>query len=74
MEAIAVLTDDVGDLPLPIEHEECHVCRGGLSKAKVTCGDLLAFVQQGPHALRSSIVGDVGRGGYSGPCVDDQPL
>ena len=32
MEAIAVLADNVRDLPLPIEHEERHVCRGGLGK------------------------------------------
>ena len=62
MEAIAVLADNVGDLPLPIEHEERHVSRGGLGKAKVACSNLLTLVQQGPHSLGSTIVRDVRRG------------
>ena len=51
MESVTVLGDDVGDLALPVEHEEGHVGRGGLGQAQVTGSHLLALVQQGPHAL-----------------------
>ena len=59
MESIAVLAHNVRDLALAIEHEESHVCSGGLSQAKVTCSNLLAFIQQRPHTLGSSIVRDI---------------
>ena len=36
MEPVAVLADYVGDLALPVEHEERHVSRGGLGQTKVT--------------------------------------
>ena len=45
VESVTVLGDDVGDLALPVEHEEGHVGRGGLGKAKVTGSNLLALVQ-----------------------------
>ena len=72
MKPVAILRHDVLKFTLLEECKQGHMSKGRLCASQITSLDVPALVETRPHAVGTTVVGNVGRRANAGSSVNNQ--